>query len=223
MSSIDWDAGRSDGGREAALTSFVLEAARQPGTRPLTRPSLRTIGWATSSHHKGGAATMGTVTGQSVGIDISEDFLDVYFHPAGKEVRLPHNDEGTASLLALLREHPIERVVLESTGGLQRRLVRSLQDAGYSVSVVNPERIWAYRRLVGRVAKTDPVDARVIAECAATIKPAASVPLRASRGARCSRRGENYQVAVISSSRRSPPRRSGSAGSAMRQSGRAWS
>ena len=102
---------------------------------------------------------MGTVTGQSVGIDISEDFLDVYLHPAGKEVRLPHNDEGTASLLALLREQQVERVVLESTGGLQRRLVRSLQETGYAVSVVNPERIWAYRRLVGRVAKTDRIDA----------------------------------------------------------------
>jgi transposase len=120
---------------------------------------------------------MGTVTGQSVGIDISEDFLDVYLHPAGKEVRLPHNDEGTASLLALLRDFDIERVVLESTGGLQRRLVRSLQEAGYAVSVVNPERIWAYRRLVGRVAKTDRIDARLIAEYGATMKPAASIPL----------------------------------------------
>ena len=120
---------------------------------------------------------MSPVTGQCVGIDISEDFLDVYLHPAGKEVRLPHSDEGTASLLALLREYKIERVVLESTGGLQRRLVRSLQEAGYSVSVVNPERIWAYRRLVGRVAKTDRIDARLIAEYGATMRPAASVPL----------------------------------------------
>ena len=120
---------------------------------------------------------MSPVPGQCVGIDISEDFLDVYLHPAGKEVRLPHDDEGTASLLALLREYKIERVVLESTGGLQRRLVRSLQEAGYSVSVVNPERIWAYRRLVGRVAKTDRIDARLIAEYAATMRPAASVPL----------------------------------------------
>ena len=72
---------------------------------------------------------MSTVTGQSIGIDISEDFLDVYLHPAGKEVRLPHNDEGTASLLALRGDFDIERVVLESTGGLQRRLVRSLQEA----------------------------------------------------------------------------------------------
>jgi transposase len=120
---------------------------------------------------------MGTDIGQSVGIDISEDFLDVYLHPFGKEIRLPHNDEGTAALLALLREQPIERVVLESTGGLQRRLVRSLQEAGYSVSVVNPERIWAYRRLVGRVAKTDRIDARLIAEYGATMRPAASVPL----------------------------------------------
>ena len=120
---------------------------------------------------------MSPVTGQCVGIDISEDFLDVYLHPAGKEVRLPHSDEGTASLVALLREYKIERVVLESTGGLQRRLVRSLQEAGYSVSVVNPERIWAYRRLVGRVAKTDRIDARLIAEYAATMRPAESVPL----------------------------------------------
>jgi transposase len=120
---------------------------------------------------------MGTVTGQSVGIDISEDFLDVFIHPAGKEVRLPHNDEGIAALLALLREHTVERIVLESTGGLQRRLVRALQEAGYAVSVVNPERIWAYRRLVGRVAKTDRIDARLIAEYGATMRPAASVPL----------------------------------------------
>ena len=111
---------------------------------------------------------MSPVTGQSVGIDISEDFLDVYLHPAGKEVRLPHNDEGTASLLALLSDFAIERVVLESTGGLQRRLVRSHQEAGYDVSVVNPERIRAYRRLVGRVAKTDRIDARLIAESGET-------------------------------------------------------
>src|SRR5262249_3796738 len=98
---------------------------------------------------------MGTVTGQCVGIDISEGFLDVYLHPAGKEVRLSHNDEGIEALLVLLHSHEIERVVLESTGGLQRRLVRALQEEGYAVSVVNPEKIWAYRRLVGRVAQTD--------------------------------------------------------------------
>ncbi|MBV8233155.1 MAG: IS110 family transposase [Planctomycetaceae bacterium] len=120
---------------------------------------------------------MGTVTGQSVGIDISEDFLDIYLHPAGKDVRFPHNDDGIASLLNLLRGQPVERVILESTGGLQRRLVRSLQEAGYAVSVVNPERIWAYRRLVGRMAKTDRIDARLIAEYGATMRPAESVPL----------------------------------------------
>ncbi len=85
---------------------------------------------------------MGTVTGQSVGIDISE-------------------------------------------GGLQRRLVRALQEAKYAVSVVNPERIWAYRRLVGRVAKTDRIDARLIAEYGATMRPAASVaPTEAQQGMR---------------------------------------
>jgi hypothetical protein len=53
---------------------------------------------------------MSTDTGQSVGIDISEDFLDVYVHSAGKEVRLPHNDEGIATLITLLREQTIVRV-----------------------------------------------------------------------------------------------------------------
>src|SRR5262249_54297281 len=120
---------------------------------------------------------MSTVNGQCVGIDISEDFLDVYLHPAGKEVRLSHNDEGTEALLVLLRDYKIERVVLESTGGLQRRLMRALQEAGHAVSGVNPGRIWAYRRLVGRVAKTDRIDARLIAEYGATMRPAASVPL----------------------------------------------
>src|SRR5207248_10581010 len=65
--------------------------------------------------------------------------------------------------------------------GIKRRLVRPLQEAGYSVGVVNPERIWAYRRLVGRVAKTDRIDARLIAEYGATMRPPASVPLSAAQ------------------------------------------
>ena len=61
------------------------------------------------------------VPGQSVGIDISEQFLDVYVHPVGKEVRFPHSEGGIAALLALLRDYPVERVVLESTGNNLRR------------------------------------------------------------------------------------------------------
>lgn len=72
---------------------------------------------------------MSTTAGQSVGIDISENFLDIHLHPGGKEVRLSQ-DEGTAALLEMLSGFDIERVVLERTGGLQRRLVRSLQEAG---------------------------------------------------------------------------------------------
>jgi transposase len=126
---------------------------------------------------------MSTVSGQCVGIDICEQSLDVYVHPVGKEVQFPHSEEGIASLLTPLRGYPVERVVLESTGGLQRRLVRALQEAKYAVSVDNPERIWAYRRLVGRVPKTNRIDARLIAEYAATMRPAESVPLSEARHA----------------------------------------
>jgi hypothetical protein len=92
---------------KSAHTSLVLGAARQPGTRPLARPSLRTIGWAESPRHKGGAATTSPVPSQCVGIDISEEFLDVYLDPVGKEMRLPHSDERTASLIAVRREYKI--------------------------------------------------------------------------------------------------------------------
>lgn len=119
---------------------------------------------------------MGTVTGQSVGIDVSEDFLDIHINPAGAERRLPYTAEGMASLVGLLKGYAVERVALESTGGLQRRLERALREAGYPVSAVNAGRIWAYRRLVGRAAKTDRVDARLIAEYAATLRPAESLP-----------------------------------------------
>jgi transposase len=77
--------------------------------------------------------------------------------------------------------------------------VRSLQEAGYAVSVVNPERIWAYRRLVGRVAKTDRIDARLIAEYGATMRPAASVPLsEAQQGMRELTTGQTHLIYGIS-------------------------
>jgi transposase len=113
-----------------------------------------------------------TATSQSVGIDVSEQYLDIHLHPAGLDRRLPYNAEGTEALIELLKSHTVERLVLESTGGMQRRLERALRAAGHAVSVVNPERIWAYRKLVGRAAKTDRVDARLTAEYAATMRPA---------------------------------------------------
>ena len=63
---------------------------------------------------------MSAATGQSVGIDVSEQHLDVHIHPAGVERRLPYTAEGTGSLIEMLKGHAVERVVLESTGGLQR-------------------------------------------------------------------------------------------------------
>lgn len=115
---------------------------------------------------------MSTATGQSVGIDVSEKHLDVHLHPAGVDHRMPYTNEGTESLIEVLKGYTVERVVLESTGGLQRRLERALRAAGHAVSVVNPERIWAYRKLVGSAAKTDRLDARLIAQYAATMRPA---------------------------------------------------
>ncbi len=87
--------------------------------------------------------------------------------------KLERRSNGTAPLIDLfLKGYTIDRVVLESTRGLHRRLERPLRDARLSVSVVNPERIWAYRERVGQAGKRDHVDACLIAEYAATTRPA---------------------------------------------------
>jgi transposase len=108
-----------------------------------------------------------------VGIDVSKDHLDVAARPDGTARRVPNTDDGFDRLVALLRPPSPTLVVLEATGGYQRRVVAALCLAGLPVAVVNPARAREFARAAGRPAKTDAVDAAALAEFADRVRPPA--------------------------------------------------
>jgi transposase len=106
-----------------------------------------------------------------VGIDVSKDHLDVHIRPDGSAFRSPTDPAGLASVVArLLDVHP-ERVVLEATGGYEAPIVAALAAAGLPVVVVNPRQVRRFAEATGRLAKTDTLDAAVLAHFAEAIRP----------------------------------------------------
>jgi transposase len=104
---------------------------------------------------------------------VGRDWLDVGLAPSGQVFRLANGPAGIAALVARLRREGAVRVVLESIGGYGARLVRGLAQAGFEVGVVDPRRIAALRTAEGRRAKTDRLDARLIARFALLMQDAA--------------------------------------------------
>jgi transposase len=106
-----------------------------------------------------------------VGIDVSKRFFDLYDLVEGHGERFDYNPAGIGACLKyLLRRSPV-LVVMESTGGYEMNLAVALSDAGLPVAVVNPKRIRDFARATGRLAKTDQIDAQMIARYAATLQP----------------------------------------------------
>jgi transposase len=107
-----------------------------------------------------------------VGIDISKDRLDVHVRPLGSGFAVSNDAAGHAALIARLRPLRAKRVVLEATGGYERALWLALTEAGLVAVVVNPRQVREFARASGRLAKTDRLDAAVIAHFAETFSPA---------------------------------------------------
>lgn len=110
-----------------------------------------------------------TETPFTAGIDVSKDHLDLATFPAGESVRVPNTPDGHAALVDRLAG--VRLVTLEATGGYESAVVAALHLAGVPVAVVNPRQARDFARVVGRHAKTDRVDAAVLAEFAARIDP----------------------------------------------------
>jgi transposase len=109
---------------------------------------------------------------QFVGIDVSKARLDVHVQPAGEEFSVANDEAGTAELIVRLASSGRPAlVVLEATGGLQERAALALASAGLYVAVVNPRQVRDFARATGRLAKTDRLDAQVIAAFAEAVKP----------------------------------------------------
>jgi transposase len=107
-----------------------------------------------------------------VGIDVAKQRLDVYVDlPAARSFSFANDDAGRAALLAELRRVDVALVCIEATGRHHRRLAADLLDAGIPVAVVNPQRVREFARATGRLEKTDPIDAAVLAEFARAVGP----------------------------------------------------
>ena len=105
-----------------------------------------------------------------VGIDVAQETFDVAVYN-GERWTARNDTGGIADTTARLQSLKPTLVVLEATGGLERALVSALDAVGIEASVMNPSRIRAYAKALGRLAKTDKIDAEVIAHFAQAIKP----------------------------------------------------
>jgi transposase len=110
-----------------------------------------------------------------VGIDVAKRQLDVCIRPAGITFAVPRDGAGLEDLLVRLRTLDVQLIVLEATGGFERVVTATLAGAHLPVVVVNPRQVRDFARATGQLAKTDTLDAAVIALFAERIRP----PLRA--------------------------------------------
>jgi transposase len=107
----------------------------------------------------------------AVGIDVSKDRLDVAIRPGGETFAVERNAAGLDRLIERLRQVSPRLVAVEATGGFETVAAASLASAGLPVVVVNPAQIRAFAKAIGQRAKTDPIDAAVIAHFAEATKP----------------------------------------------------
>jgi transposase len=106
-----------------------------------------------------------------VGLDVSKAYLDVAIHPTGEARRFPHDEPGLIALVAYLQPLAPTLVVLEATGGLETNVATALALAALPVAVVNPRQVRDFARALGRLAKTDTLDAAVLARFADGVRP----------------------------------------------------
>jgi transposase len=107
-----------------------------------------------------------------VGIDVSKDRLDVHAHPSGQSFATTRNGAGLAELVERLRAWEPALIAVEATGGFETTVAAALAAARLPVVVVNPAQVRHYAQALGKRAKTDAIDADVIARFAAATRPA---------------------------------------------------
>jgi len=136
----------------------------------------------------------------AAGIDVGQRFLDIGLAPSGRTFRVPNAADGITAIVKRLTQAGVGRVVLEAIGPYAQRLIAALSVAGFEVGVVNPRRIKAFRDAEGRRAKTDRLDARLIARFALAmtdaIRPLPSADQLALRALSTRRRQLTEMIAM---------------------------
>jgi transposase len=140
-----------------------------------------------------------------IGIDVAKEHLDIHVRPTDEAWRVSNDDAGLITLVTRLRALGPLVIVLEASGGYEIPLTAALASAALPVAVVNPRQIRAYARAVGQLAKTDRLDAHVIALFAEAVRPAARpVPDEQARalGELIARRRQLVDMLVAEQNRR---------------------
>jgi transposase len=114
---------------------------------------------------------------ETVGVDISKDHLDVHIHPTGATNRFTNNGKGHQAFLAWLTPDQVERVVFEATGAYHRVFERTLAAAGLPLAKINPLQARRFAEATGKRAKTDAIDAAMLAKFGALLKPQTREPV----------------------------------------------
>jgi transposase len=112
-----------------------------------------------------------------VGIDVSKENLDVFIQQANQHLVIENSTKGIRKLLTRFKKYPKAslRIVMESTGGYERLSAKALAKAGLHVSVVNPRLVRDFAKAHGRLAKTDKLDAKILAMYSEKMNPPANV------------------------------------------------
>lgn len=106
-----------------------------------------------------------------IGIDISKNTFDVHFLIDSSDHHFDYHAENINKMVMMSLEAKPELIVMEATGGYETDLASELQAAGLPVAIVNPKRVRDFAKAIGQTAKTDKIDARVIARFGATLQP----------------------------------------------------
>lgn len=106
----------------------------------------------------------------TVGIDVSKATLDVAIGVKAKPLSVSNTTDGFDTLLEELARHQVALIVLEATGGLEMAVACVLQATGYAVAVINPRQARDFARAMGKLAKTDRIDARILAQLGEVIE-----------------------------------------------------
>lgn len=111
-----------------------------------------------------------------VGIDVAKDTLEVAWAGTSTTQSFPNDDAGHAALIESLSAHSVVLIVMEATGGYEQPCALALAGAGLPVSVINPRQARDFARAMGKLAKTDRLDAQVLAEFAAFVHAQGHTP-----------------------------------------------
>ena len=135
-----------------------------------------------------------------IGIDVCKARLDVYIYPLDKRLAVANDAAGLKQLKKAVANFDVALVVMEATGKFHRLAHRNLHDSGFKVAIVNPLRSRKFAEAIGTLAKTDRVDARMLAIMGESLTPTPSpLPPKSSKTFR------NWRGAARASSMFGPP------------------